>query len=154
AVSHAHVVLDAIGGQTLAAAELAAVGGIGDAVQLVRRHWVRLAHDRRAVERPAVDADLQRSDADPVVALVVLHAEAGDDTLDGGLGVVARADADGDAGAERQPPLRLQLLIVPEALGVAAPLAYARDADLVVPLHQSRQAVQILRLGDLGLRYV
>src|SRR4029453_6568931 len=89
AVSHAHVVLDAIGGQTLAAAELAAVGGIGDAVQLVRRRRIRLAHDRRAVERPAVDADLQRSDADPVVALVVLHGKAGDDALDSGLGVVS-----------------------------------------------------------------
>ena len=120
----------------------------------MRRRRIRLAHDRRAVERPAVDADLQRSDADPVVALVVLHAKAGDDALDGGLRVVARADADRDAGAERQAPLRLQLLIVPEALGVAAALADARDADLVVPLHQGGQAVQILSFGNLRLRNV
>ena len=117
----------------------------------VRRRRVRLAHDRRAVERPAVDADLQRSDADPVVALVVLHGKAGDDALDGGLRVVARADADRDADAERQPPLRFQLLIVPEAVGVAAPFGDARDADLVVPLHQRGQAVQILSFGDLAL---
>src|SRR4029453_5805612 len=78
----------------------------------------------------------------------------GDDALDSGLGVVARADADRDAGAEREASLRLELLIVPEALGVAAAFVDARDADLVVPLHQSRQTVQILRFGDLALRYV
>ena len=127
--------------------QVAAVFGIGDAIERKGPFAVGLAHIRRAVERAAVHAELDRAVAHPIVAVTGLERH-GADRLLGGLHAAIRVDPDRHRHAHGQAALRLQPAERLEILGARGSLGDARDAEFVVAAQQTFERLEILFFGD------